>query len=148
MFSQAFAGDVECRPMIDGGANKWQAQRDVDRLAKRKTFNGNHCLIVITGDHGVEFTARSPQKHRVCRKRTVHINIVHTMASFDRWNNLRRLLHAEQATLGSMRVQSGDGDAGTLYPPTSKFTTCKVDRSNNSITLNHSDRFQEWNMCG
>ena len=83
MLRNSLSGDIERRAMIDRRANKWQAQGDIDCFAKRKTLDGNHRLVMITRDDGVELAPRSAQVNRVGREWSAHVNSLGHATRFD-----------------------------------------------------------------
>src|ERR1043165_2218177 len=69
MLGHAAARDVEGRAVVNRRADERQAERDVDRLAEGKTLDGNHRLVMVARNQGVELAARGAQENRVRRGR-------------------------------------------------------------------------------
>src|SRR5437660_12170764 len=76
MFGNSLPSDVERRAMIDRRANEWQAKRDINSFAERKTLDRNHRLVMITRDHGDELSAGSAQEDSVRRNRASNVGVV------------------------------------------------------------------------
>src|SRR5436305_1240296 len=111
MLSDALPGNVERSSMINRRADEWQAQRDIDRFAKRQTLDRNHRLVMIARDHRVELAPRSAQKYRVRGKRAAHVYALFDITVFNCRQNLRRLFDSKQPAFGSMRIQGRNCNA-------------------------------------
>ena len=46
-------GQVERRAVVHRGARKWQAQRDIDRMAEARVLDHRQSLVVIHREHGI-----------------------------------------------------------------------------------------------
>ena len=84
MLGDAAARDVEGRAVIDRGADEGQAERDVDGLAEREALDGDHRLVMVARNHGVELAARGAQKDRVGRVRPRHVQARPLLTRLDR----------------------------------------------------------------
>src|SRR5437870_777261 len=84
MFRDSLSCNVEGGAMIDRGANEWQTQRYINRLAKRKTFNRNHSLIMIARNDTIELSMRGAQENCISRERSPHIYLVIGSTTFNR----------------------------------------------------------------
>src|SRR2546423_5304258 len=134
MLCSPAARDVESRSVVNRRAYERQAERDVDRLAERETFDGDHRLIMVTRNHRVELAARCAQENRVRGVRPRHLKSFFA-ASLDRRRDLRRLLDAEQSALRAVRIQSRDGDARTLDAPTLQLAVRQTRDAHDAILL-------------
>ncbi len=121
MFREAFAGYIKSRPMIDRSANERQPEGNINRLAKREAFNGNHRLIVITGDYCIEFAPRGPQENGVGGKGALNVYLVGSMTGFDRRGNFNRLFNPKQSAFRTMRIEGGDGNSRAVRYPSASF---------------------------
>ena len=115
-----FAGDVEGRAVVDGGADDRQAEGDVD-AGEVHPFAGGGIdleaqqldrdmpLIVIHGDDGVVLAGAQLDEDGVAGDRADDIEPV-----FDRLGDRRRgnvdILPAEQAAFAGMRIERRDRD--------------------------------------
>src|SRR5262245_58328832 len=70
---QVLSGDVECRAVVDRGANDREPERDVDGTSECEQLHRNQTLIVIAGDHGIELAAYRAPEYCVSRERTLDI---------------------------------------------------------------------------
>jgi hypothetical protein len=52
-FSQAGAGQRECRAVIYGSTNDGQAECDIHSFAKAGVFKYRQALIMVHGEHGI-----------------------------------------------------------------------------------------------
>ncbi len=92
--------------MVDRGADDRQPERDVDRLAERQQLDRNQSLVVVAGDHRIEFAAHRADEHCVGRKRPGDIDAALPRRRRRRAEH-RLLLAADQPVLAGVRVQSG-----------------------------------------
>ena len=84
---------------------------------KRETLDGNHRLVVITSDDAVKLSARRPEKNRIRRNRSLHIQIIDTVTRLNCRNHLGRFFDAKQSALGAVGVQGRQGKPGPFNTP-------------------------------
>src|ERR1044071_3562236 len=117
MFRQPLARNIEGRPVIYGRAYERQAKGDVDGLAKRQAFDGDHRLVMVTRNDPVKLAARGAQEDRVGGEGAGDVHVLHTATCFDRRDDLRSLLDAEESSFSPVRVEGCDGQTRAFDPP-------------------------------
>src|ERR1044072_3084088 len=148
MFRQPLARNIEGGPVIYGRAYEWQAKGDVDGLAKRQAFDGDHRLIMVTRNDPVKLAARGAQEDRGGGKATGDVHVLHTATGFDRRNDLRSLLDAEESSFSPVRVQGGDRQTRAFDPPALQLSVRKMDHTQEPVALDQPDRFRERHVRG
>jgi len=108
-------GDVEGCAMIDGAAVERQADSDVYRSVEGDELDGCVTLIVILGDHQIEFPMMGTGKHRVARQRADNV-YAFGLCGYDGGCHLFVIFSSKHAAFTTMWVQSGNCDAGCLHP--------------------------------
>jgi len=76
MLRLAGAGDVESGAVIDAGAQKRQADGDIDPLLDAEIFDGNQTLVVVLGHDDVEFALTRPHEDRVAGPRPAGVDSI------------------------------------------------------------------------
>src|SRR5690606_36682712 len=105
-----FAGNVECRAVVDAGAHEGQAHRDIDALIQAQVFHGYQALVVILGHHDVEFAAARAHEHGVAGPGTRYVQAGVADLGNGRPDDVD-VFAPEFAVFARMRVQPGHGDA-------------------------------------
>src|SRR5689334_3236392 len=146
MLGESFAGNVESGAVVHRSPDERQSEGHLHGFAKRQTLYRHHRLIVITSDHRVELAASSPQENSISRERPVYIYIIKTARGLDGRHDLRRFLHAKQATFSSVRIQRRDRNTRTLDAPTLKLTMRETDHFYEAIAFHESNRFGKRNV--
>ena len=105
--------------MIDRGADRRQADRDVHTGLDAEHLDRAVPLIVIHGDHEVEVAAAGAEKQGVGRQRSFDVLAFRGARGDRRSDLLRFLAAAEQAVFAGVRVDRANadfrvGDAGAL----------------------------------
>src|SRR5690606_32633135 len=104
-------GDVQRRPVVRRGPHEGEAERDVDAVAERGRLEGGHAHVVVGGDHGVELAGRGADEHRVRGDRAARVDALRLQPCPCGLQDAR-LLIAEQAAIGGVRVHGAQRDAG------------------------------------
>src|SRR5262245_29882118 len=77
----------------------------------------------------------------------MHMDIVHSLTSFDCGHHFRSLFYPKESALGAMGIQCCDSKPRPFDAPTLQFTMCQVYYANETITLNHPNRLRKWYVC-
>src|SRR5207248_8833428 len=121
----ALPGPVERGAVIDGHAQEWQPDGDVDTrqagplldrlvVLEAERLHRDVALVVIHRDDDVELAAAGAREERVGGQGTGDVEAVGA-GRLDGGNDRALLLVAEQALLAGVRVEPGPGDAAA--PP-------------------------------
>jgi len=112
--------------VIDRRPHDRQAERHVDRAAEGEQLHRNQPLVVIAGNHGVEFAAHGAAEDRVAGKRAVDLDASRTRC-LHRWPQDVVLFRAEQPFLARVGVQAGERDARTRDSEARELARGQVD---------------------
>jgi hypothetical protein len=107
------SGKIIGGAVIDGGADNRQAQGHVNSVIEVYHFNGNESLVMIHGNHRIEFPFASASENRVRRMRPTHF--VRTfLETPDHGFNKLQFFASEATLLTRMRIETGNPDAGAV----------------------------------
>jgi len=112
--------------VIDRRAHDGEAERHVDRAAEGDQLDGDQPLVVIAGNHGVEFAAHGAAEDRVAGKRAVDLDAARARRLDGRPQDAV-LFRAEQPFLAGVRVQAGERDARTRDAEARELARGQVD---------------------
>jgi hypothetical protein len=79
-------------------ADNGQADRDIDRVLEVEQLDGDHSLVVVHGDHRIEFAPHGPGKDGIGRDRADAVDTL-LLGQQDRRGDDPLLLIAELAVL-------------------------------------------------
>src|SRR5436190_1343118 len=103
MICNSAAGDVECRPVVNRGANDRQPESNIYRLSKRQTFYRNQSLIVVARRYRVELASERAEEQGIGREGTGYVDIF-SATRFDCGLDLAGFFGAEQSVFAGVRI--------------------------------------------
>ena len=106
----AGSGQLIGSAMVNRGADDGQAQGDVNRVMKMDQLNGNEPLVMVHGDHRIEFPFVGPMEKGVGRQWANYLKGLSLESPDHRLHELH-FLAAEETLLTGMGVETGHPEA-------------------------------------
>src|SRR5690606_33810135 len=103
--------NIEGRAVVDAGAYEGQAHRYIDALVNAHVLDRNKALVVVLGNHDVEFAPAGAHEHGIPWPGATGIN-TGGPGLFDGRRNDVDVFPSETSFFTGMRVQSGHCDTG------------------------------------
>src|SRR5574339_835529 len=106
------SGDVECRTVIDAGADKGQSNGDIHAFVYAQVLDRDQALIVILGNHNIETSLAGVHEDSIARPGSAYI-YPFGLGLSDCGTDDFLVFRPKESVLASMRVQPRHGDPVT-----------------------------------